>query len=449
MFKSLGRRVGQGRKDKKGNKQEIDFPNSRRITLFQPKTASALDDNNEIDRTLYQMPVPENTDALTDLMKLHKPGDKLPYVGIVGKEGESLDSRRSRLLALKPEYNLRTIPEIEVAGCPLIDNEGEFTMMALVEHAKVSQSPVQPVSGIQPKTSSIKDFSISKKFVHIRSVTGLFTPNMSSTSDYCKLWFTLSDTRMINTSKSGQSSAIVSNQEGVMELSCDYCISTAELTSFILTYTLERDIVKPGFQWGTVTFYFNLTESDLPYQSAKRDALAVYRMPITTLTERTVSADKSDITFTPADIHKLRELYKQGDIVDVDQAQEARLKKSSYSKTTLRGEKKGEIIESANRNGWDFMAGARKGQLDAEIASESAQTASEDDIDPRTLLSTKKAWEVEQERIRKEFRSKSQSESSQTVNSAKDVNLEEGFLNKERKNSLDLARKKVGFNLTD
>lgn len=449
MFKSLGKRVGQGRKNKERNKQEIDLPNSRRVALFQPKTASALDDNNEIDRTLYQMPVPENTDALTDLMKLHKPGDKLPYVGIVGKEGESLDSRRSRLLALKPEYNLRTIPEIEVAGCPLIDNEGEFTMMALVEHAKVSQTPVQPVSGLQPRTSSMKDFSISKKFVHIRSVTGLFTPNMSSTSDYCKLWFTLSDTRMVNTSKSGQSSAIVSNQEGVMELSCDYCISTSELTSFILTYTLERDIVKPGFQWGTVTFYFNLTESDLPYQSAKRDALAVYRMPITTLTERNVSADKSDITFTPADIHKLRELYKQGDIVDVDQAQEARLKKSSYSKTTLRGEKKGELIESANRDGWDFMTGARKGKLDAEVASESVQTASEDDIDPRTLLSTKKTWEEEQERIRDEFQPKSQSESSQTVNSTKDANTEEEILNKERKNSLDLARKKVGFNLTD
>lgn len=449
MFKTLSRRVGQKRRERKGTKQEIGMPTSRRVALFQPKTASALDTSEEMDRTLYQMPVPENTDALTDLMKLHKAGDKLPYVGIVGKEGESLDARRSRLLALKPEYNLRNIPEIEVAGCPLIDNEGEFTMMDLIEHAKISQVQAQPISGIQPRTASMKDFTISRKFVHIRSVTGLFTPNMSSTSDYCKLWFTLSDIRMVNTSKSGQSSAIVSNQEGVMELSCDYCISAIELTNFVLTYTLERDIVKPGFQWGTVTFYFNLTESDLPYQSAKRDALAVYRMPITTLTERNVSADKSDITFTPADIHKLRELYRQGDIVDVDQAQEARLKKSSYSKTTLRGEKKGEVIESANRDGWDFMSGARKGKLDAEIASESAKTVSEDDINPKELLSTRDAWEVEQERIREEFLLRAQSESSKTMNSEREPKLEREGSEKEKKNSLDLARKKVGFNLTD
>jgi len=373
-------------------------------SLFQPKIAGSMETSQDMDRTLYEMPMPENVDAMTDLIKLHKDGDKFPYVGIVGQDGESVDARRSRMLALKPSYGMRNIPEIEVSGCELIDAEGEFNMSSLMEHAKKSNTPVQPQGGIRPTTTSIKDYSITKKYVHIRSITGLYTPNMSSTADFCKLWFQLTDTRLVNSSKSGQSNAVVSNQEGVMEMSCDYCVNVKDLDHFFLCYTLEREIVKPNFQWGTISFYFNISESDIPYQSMKRDALAVYRMPLSTLAEREVSADKSDITFTPNDIIAMRKMYRAGDIVDVDEPQQARMKKSSYSKSTLRGAPKGEELDQsiAARPGWNHIKGGRKPMISADVASVDPDDDSDDgDFKMSSAqLVAKQAWEREQQELR-------------------------------------------------
>jgi hypothetical protein len=375
-------------------------PNSRNGThLFQVKASGATNTGQDLDRTLYEMPMPENIDAMTDLIKLHKDGDKFPYIGIVGNEGETLDARRSRMLSIKPSLGLRSIPEIEVTGCPLIDIEGEFSMAALMRYASTLGSS-SPAEGIMPTTSSKKNFSITKQYIHIKSVTGLFTPNMSSTADFCRLWFVLIDNRLINKNKSGQSNALVSNQEGVMEMSCDYCVPVSELDDFVLGYTLEREILRPGAQWGTISFYFNLTESDIPYQTSKRDALAVYRMPISTLVDRETNADKSDISFTSRDVASLRKMYLRGDIVDVDEPQKERLKKSSYSKSSFRGVAKGEEIPDSGAEGWSFMKGARKPQLDAIEASVDGDEDGSSEVDLDARVQTKKKWEEHQESLR-------------------------------------------------
>jgi len=390
--------------------------------LFHLRDTDTSEIGQDLDRTLYEMPMPENVDAMTDLIKLHKEGDKFPYVGIVGNEGETLDARRSRMLSLKPSLGMRSIPEIEVVGCPLIDTEGEFSMESLMKYAVSLENVDEPQGGLVPMRPHKKNFSITKQYIHIKSVTGLYTPNMSSTSDFCRLWFVLLDNRLINRNKSGQSNALVSNQEGVMEMSCDYCVSVTDLGYFNLGYILEREILKPGFQWGTISFYFNITESDIPYQSAKKDALAVYRMPISTLSERETNADKSDISFTAADIVSLRKLYRRGDIVDVDEPQSARLKKSSYSKSTLRGQPKGEEIESSRRDGWEFMNDARKPMVDAEIASMSAKSGDNDEEDVIISPISIDQWKAQQESLRemqqgegKELRGRDSSGASSTM----------------------------------
>jgi len=377
-------------------------PSSRNGTsLFQAKTNGVSESGQELDRTLYEMPMPENVDAMTDLLKLHQDGDKFPYVGIVGSEGETLDARRARMLSLKPSYGTRVLPEIVVSGCPLIDTEGEFSMSSLMKYARELEDSNDQPQGQFPRPVIKKKFQLSKSYVHIKSITGLYTPNMSSTSDFCKLWFVLVDSRLVNVNKSGQSSALVSNQEGVMEMSCDYCVSVSDLDHFFLGYTLEREILKPGHQWGTISFYFNVSESDIPYQSAKKDALAVYRMPITTLTERVTNADKSDISFTSRDVVTMRKMYLRGDIVDVDEPQKARVKKSSYSKSTMRGVDKGEEIDMNGRTGWEHMAGARKKQVDALEASVSADEEGEyNEEDAMARLMNKEKWEMHQEALR-------------------------------------------------
>lgn len=421
-------------------------PSSRNgVSLFQNANNTKTEGAKEMDRTLYEMPMPDNVDAMTDLIKLHKDGDKFPYVGIVGNEGETLDARRSRMLSLKPSLGLRNIPEIEVTGCPLIDTEGEFSMSSLMKYALSFEEPEVDTGGIMPVRPNLKNYKLTKQYVHIKSVTGLYTPNMSSTSDFCKLWFVLMDNRLINQSKSGQSNALVSNQEGVMEMSCDYCVSSGDLENFFLGYTLEREIVKPGFQWGTISFYFNVVESDIPYQSAKRDALTVYRMPITTLTERETNADRSDISFTARDVNLMRKMYLRGDIVDVDEPQTSRLKKSSYSKSVLRGATKGEDIEVANESDWGFMKGAKKPRLDAIEASVDANSEEEEDI--QVDVQTKRKWEEHQEKLREMMVGEGKEFARKTSTSSDDSEPE--IMKKMRVERLEKAKKNVGFQIQD
>lgn len=345
-------------------------PAQRQMTtanLFQEMNSASVQ-STAMDRTLYEIPQPTNVDAMTDLVKKHERGTLFPYVGVVGSEGESSDARRARMLALKPSYNRRDVPEIVVLGCPLIKREGTFTMDSLMEFAKQNVDPIV-TTGPMPTGSHHANFTITKPYVHIRQVTVLYTPNVSSTSNYCNFWINLVDNRLIDSDRGSQTNVVVSNQEGILEMSCDYCVSVEDLKSFALSYTLERDIVHPGYQWGTCSFYFSITESDLPFQSSKVDAMAVYRMPITTLMKKDTNADKSDISFTPADLIRLRDLYQQGDIVDVDEPKTARLKTNTYSKSSIRSSKKGEKMENANKGGWEFMSGAIKPKVDAHEAS--------------------------------------------------------------------------------
>ncbi|QIJ25705.1 P2 [Grapevine associated cogu-like virus 1] len=381
LMKRFSRRLsGSGKPEKRqrtpSGKKHVNLvdnpvPNERQMTtanLFNTVATSAEQSTN-MDRTLYEIPQPANVDAMTDMIKNHVAGDLFPYVGVVGSEGESADARRARLLALKPSYNKRDVPEIKVLGCPLISREGDFTMDSLMKFAKQNTEPIPIGTGPIPQGAHSQDFSISKPYIHIRQVTALFTPNVSSSSNYCNFWMNLIDNRLINSDRGSQTNVVVSNQESIMEMSCDYCVSRADLSSFSLAYTLERDIVHPGHQWGTASFYFSITESDLPFQSSKVDSMGVYRMPITTLMERETNADKSDISFTPADIISLRKLLKAGDIVDVDQPQQARLKTNTYSKSSIRAAPKGQEIVSANQEGWGFMKGAVKPKVDAMQAS--------------------------------------------------------------------------------
>jgi hypothetical protein len=351
--------------------QDRPVPTTRTMTtanLFNTMQASSTQTTG-MDRTLYEIPQPQTVEAMTDLIKNHSEGDKFPYVGIVGKEGETPDARRARMLALKPSYNKRDIPEIKILGCPLISREGDFTMETLMAYAQANTEPVPLTGAPMPNGAHSPNYVLSKPFVHIKQITILYTPNMSSTSNYCNFWMNLIDNRLVDCDKGSQTNIVVSNQESILEMSCDYCVSSADLRSFSLSYSLERDIVHPGFQWGTASFFFSISESDLPYQSSKVDALAVYRMPVTTLQSRTTNADKSDISFTPADIQKIREMYTRGDIVDVDEPQHARLKPSIYSKSSIRAVPKGQKIETEGKAGWEFMQGAVRPMMDAHEAS--------------------------------------------------------------------------------
>lgn len=350
------------------------------VSLFQGATGTSNQAGN-FDRTIYEVPQPQNPNALADLMKNHPAGENFPYIGVVGSAEETSDARRSRLLALKPSHNKRDIPEIVIGNCALVNKDGFFTMKSLIEHAK-RLSTSQPVSrgALQPQSAALPDYHVSKPYVHVKQMTVLYTPNVSSTSNYCNLWFKLEDSRLIDPDKGSQTNIVASNQESVTELSCDYCVTVQDLEAFKVSYNLERDVVVPGYQWGTASFYFLIVESDLPYQTNKKDAIGVYRMPRTTLTKRVVNADLLDMSFVPNDIATIREMYEEGAIIDVEQPEVARLKTNTYVGTQVRRKSKGKELEAASRPGWEHLKGKRVGKVNADEVSEDPEDGDESEV---------------------------------------------------------------------
>jgi len=95
MFASMARRLSGGaaglptERSKRSIRSEKSATGLVRMLpgqLFKAKPTTGEAGNNTLDRTLYSMPMPENVDAMTDLLKLHKDGDKFPYVALLERK---------------------------------------------------------------------------------------------------------------------------------------------------------------------------------------------------------------------------------------------------------------------------------------------------------------------------------------------------------------------------
>jgi hypothetical protein len=377
-----------------GESQVLNFKKSVKGDGIEP----------DMTRDLFSVPKPEETENMSDHIGNHKTGDMFPYLAVVGNEEESKESRLSRLRAFKSPYGKENKPEMRINGVILDEQEGTI----LVQHLKdyVDQTKLNRVEARQNKKfKTLETASFKKPYLLITRITGEYVPLMSSTSDYTDLHFTLEDGRLLDHQTIVQSGNLPTNQNGVFELSCDYCVNVKDLSQLSLKYFLARPIMKEGFQWGSISLTVRMSESDTPYLIPKVEAMAIVRTPFTTLEEHDKDPDHADVVFTSGQIEKFREMYKQGDIVDVDQAKQERTKLSSYSKSSLRGGIKGEQASShlGEQNGWEHLKGMRKPLLPEGEASVSngSDVDNEDDINVSQF--TKDQYEAQQEELRKQF----------------------------------------------
>lgn len=356
----------------------------------------------DMTRDLFSVPKPDEVETMVDHLANHKAGDIFPYVAVVGNEEESKDSRLSRLRAYKSPYGKVNRPEMRINGVVLDEVEGTI----LVSHLKdfVDTDKLNKVQTKQNKRfKPIEEASFKKPYLLISRITGEYVPLMSSTSDYTDLYFTFEDGRLLEHQTIVQSNKLPTNQNGVFELSCDYCISVKDISQLSLKYFLSRPIMKDGFQWGSISLTIRMSESDTPYLIPKVEAMAIIRTPFTTLEEHEKDPDHADVVFTAGQVATIREMYKTGDIADVDEPKKERMKKNSYSKSNLRGDAKGETGPNhfLNDQNWSHMNNMRKPLLPEGEASVSAASGDEDDIDVKPT--TKAEYERIQEKLREEF----------------------------------------------
>lgn len=340
-----------------------------------------------VNRELYQVPMPEQTEGMSDLIKDHKSGDQFQYFSVTGHEEESRPSRLARLRSFMPNLGKRSIPVIKLPALELIDMSSSLSLGLLL--------PAKKMKG-----------DVQKAYVRIQKITGLFIPVMSSTSKYSHFIATIIDDRFPDGSTVAQSVRGVTNQEQPIELSCDYCVPRSAIGKINLNIDLETRVLNAGEQWGTAYLEINLEESDFPYMAPKREALATVRAPYTTLEQRTVNPDRMDIGYTGTEIGKFREMYERGEIVDSGEAVKERVKASSYAKSAVRSGRatKGKEVLTGVRPGWEYMADAQKPDIPAYEASVSAESREEDEDNGlggnSSTLQSKRGWQKRQEEMR-------------------------------------------------
>jgi len=342
-----------------------------------------------LERELYKVPMPEQTEGMSDLIKSHVEGDHFPYFAVMGQEEESKPSRLGRLRSFMPFYNKDTLPTLKLPPLELTE------MSCSLELEELLLARRQP-----GKKSQQLNF---KPYVRIKMITFLYTPVMSSTARYTNFVVSIVDDRFPDGLKVAQSAVCVTNQEHPIELSCDYCIPRKAISKLHVSIDLESRIINAGEQWGSMYIEVNLEESDYPYMAVKRDALAMVRAPFTTLEQRKVDPDRIDVGFTGTEIEWFRQMYQNGDIADSGEPSKERVKKSSYSKSTVRGTQKQKPLLENVPEGWDQLEGAGKPLVpayEASISVPSNDNDEEQDLDKNEKLQAKAAWAEEQERLR-------------------------------------------------
>lgn len=362
----------------------------------------------DMTRELLSVPKSSRIESMVDHLQTHENGDIFPYVSVVGNEEEGKESRLARLRAYRSPYGKENKPEMRINGIMLTETEGMIRVQDLKDYVNKSQlSPLQKKEN--KKFKSIDGSNFVKPYIQISRITGEFVPLMSSTTDYTDLYFTLEDGRLLDKQVVVQSGKLPTNQNGVFELSCDYCVNSKDIEQVSLKYFLARPIMKEGYQWGSVSLTIRVSESDTPYLMPKVEAMAVVRMPFTTLEEQKKNPDHADVVFTSHQITKFREMYKSGDIADIDEAKASRMQVSSYSKSSFRGVVKSQADETgaASRPGWEHLQGARKPLLPEGEASVSAESDNEDEDLPSGNDFTRAAYEAHQAELREQFRTSS------------------------------------------
>lgn len=358
---------------------------------------------NDIGRDLFSFPKPEKKETMKDYLNNHNSGDIFPYIAITGKEEETKDNRIARLRAFASPYNKESKPEMRVNGLVLDLLVGSLHIDDLKSH--VDNSLLSKAQTKQNKQfKEINTHVFKKPYVHIKKITGEFVPLLSGSADYTELYFSLQDGRLLEHQVVVQSNKIPTNNVGVIEMSCDYCIPTADIKQISIRYELARPIMKEGFQWGTVSLVISVDESDTPYLTPKVEAMAIVRAPYTSMETQQVDQDHKDVTYTAAQIKSFRELYINNDIADNDEPLKERKVQSSYPKSSIRGQQK--TVKAPEHlgslPGWSQMQDSRKPLITADLASVSAASGGDEDDSPirNTTISE---WEEEQKRMRTAF----------------------------------------------
>lgn len=332
----------------------------------------------DAERELYKFDFPTQELGLTELISKHKQGDRFQYLALTGRDDETYEARLRKIFTFRPKARTNIIPSDELPHIELKDDSETFQL-----------------SSILPRRT--------EKYVRISSFQVYFAPTMSVTSDFCKITFSLADSRF-HPPAIIQSFTANSNVSCKGELSMDYYIpaTSAQRITFMVTRQLQT--ITMNEQWGAVQAQVKVEESSFPTQANLKQVVGVLAPTATAIEDFNVDPNRLDITLLNQDMAKIRDMYQDEDIADEGEPVITKTKKTVYAKSSVRGMVKGTQAESSGlvREGWEHMTDFRRPQIEADKASvDVASDPDEDDIEPN--IQTREMWEAQQEKLRAQF----------------------------------------------
>nr|BCX80291.1 putative movement protein [Watermelon crinkle leaf-associated virus 2] len=347
--------------------QVIDDHKSKKDIIGSSKNEQvARDAMNHAKRQLHKFDLPTSDQGFKDLLKSYEEGKRFQYVALVGSKGESYESRVRKVVT----FNFRR--------SKIVDPEMELPLIKLVEDCK------------QFNLSEVVNMKKGKPYIRLASLIGIYTPLISSFSDFSRVCVDLTDIRKL-TDQSVQVVRFNSNVPEKFELSLDYCIPRESADKIILNIALEQAFLVRGEQWGTLQMMLIMEQSDAPYNENLREVIAVVGMPRSLLENYTTNPNVVDTTVTETQRKVVRDMYESGDICDETEPIKDDLEEIIYAKSSMGVKVKGPKTKKTFAEGWDHLNNSRVPLQDAYVNS--ADPESDDEIKVNTAELKKKLKE--------------------------------------------------------
>ncbi|UZA34088.1 movement protein [Edgeworthia chrysantha mosaic-associated virus] len=295
----------------------------------------AMDSMNKAKRQLYKFDMPTTDMGFQDLLKSYEEGNRFQYVALSGGTEESYESRVRKMVTLHIKTDKKGEPKVNVPLIKLTENNIQYHLGQVVS---VKKGP---------------------SYIRLASMLAVYTPLVSSFSEFSTVSLTLHDTRKISNTAI-QTAKFNSNLQNKVELSLDFCVPRASAGKIILDVSLEQATLMQGEEWGTLSLIIVMESSEAPYVTNLKDVVSVVAMPPALLGSYTNNPNYIDTTITESHRKNVRDMYESGDIADETEPMKEELKAVTYARSSVAPKKKGPKSGKSFGKGWEHLDGFRK-----------------------------------------------------------------------------------------
>lgn len=361
MFKSIFKGGRSGRKASISHSRSKKGENPLLLMPSEPEDSSQGKNVEDVvlanaERQLYQHKMPDRDRDMGDMLQEHTAGTVFPGVAILDEPTNTLESRYRRMTRLQPRVNKRQMNVPDHITVKLRDEVEKFPMSDIV------------------KLTSKQQRDTSYEYVLIKRAALIFSPLSSFIDSHSDVIVSIVDSR-----KRGEqvvrSLRLQDNKFYKGEFVLDYSFPKESSEKVVLTFSQEVPTFNTGEQWGVCQLFLELEESDFPVTQAFQETIGQAAVTTSMLQEYKFHPAHLNVAMRDSQLEQLRELYKDGDIVDDTEPQHERYKLSSYPKSgaeALKSQRQGApniVRQPESLSGWGMVRRGKMPKLPAYQAS--------------------------------------------------------------------------------